>query len=125
MIKNVIPFNIKEPSDGNGFVYLICEYDNIQVDNTHCKIGVTTGNLDARLKKLQTGNISRLHCLSYYESSDPFKLEKMLHNHYHNKRVKGGEWFILTDDDILSFKNICDNKQKIINILKESNPFFQ
>ena len=106
-----------------GFVYLIVERDNIELNNNPVKIGVTTGLIENRIKKLQTGNNSELHLISSFKTEYPFKLEKMLHLHYHAQR-QNGEWFQLTDDDIKNFKNVCQEKENIIQILKKNNIFF-
>ena len=100
-----------------GFVYLICD-----PSTDLFKIGVTTGKIENRIKKLQTGNGTELHLVSYYETEYPFKLEKMLHNHFYNQKELN-EWFHLEVDEVLSFNDICENKEKIIMSLLD-NPFF-
>lgn len=100
-----------------GFVYLICD-----PSTDLFKIGVTTGNLENRIKKLQTGNGTELHLVDFHETDHPFKVEKMLHNHFSNKNELN-EWFCLDNEDIHSFKEICESKEKIIESLK-NNPFF-
>lgn len=102
-----------------GFVYLICDPSN---DNF--KIGVTKKNdIRERIKKLQTGNSTELFISSYYECEYPFRLEKLLHTKFHNKR-KIGEWFSLESTDISNFKTICKELEKIIYCLKD-NPFIK
>jgi len=109
--------------EDKGFVYLIAEWDNIELDAIPVKIGVTTGDIDSRMKKLQTGNGSELHLMSYFQTNYPFRLEKMLHNHY-RKNLKRGEWYIFTDAEALGFRDKCSELQKIIDFLKAENPFF-
>jgi len=102
-----------------GYVYLVVEWDKIEKDNNPVKIGVTTGSIEKRIKKLQTGNSSELYVLKYFKSIKPFTLEKMLHLHYF--KYKGiGEWFNLTDEEVMKFENICKEKEEIIKILKEN-----
>lgn len=101
------------------FVYLIGEINN---DNTY-KIGITKcKNIEDRKKKLQTGNSSELFIKTYYETDSPYKLEKMLHNHYYDKQILN-EWYELNNDDILEFSSVCEKLQNNINSL-EDNPFF-
>ena len=100
-----------------GYVYLICD----PVTNTY-KIGVTRNINSNRLKKLQTGNSSELHISYIYECEYPFRLEKMLHNHYNSKRVLN-EWFAFDFNDFINFKNVCKDLDNTIKILL-CNPFF-
>lgn len=102
-----------------GFIYLIGEVDN---RNTF-KIGVTKKqNIEKRKKELQTGNSNELYINRYFETKYPYKLEKMLHRHFHNKKLIN-EWFSLDNDDIKSFKEICSHYEEICDALKD-NPFF-
>lgn len=100
-----------------GFVYLISD-----VEKNLYKIGVTTGSIENRMKKLQTGNGTELLLVNYYECDYPFKVEKMLHNHFSNRKVLS-EWFDLTDEEALSFIQVCEDKDNIIKSLMD-NPFF-
>ena len=102
-----------------GYVYLIGEED---VPN-HYKIGSTRQkDVEKRLHQLQTGNSSPLYLRSYFETSTPFKLEKMLHNRFKTNGVIN-EWFELNKDDVEDFKGICEHLQGIIDSLKD-NPFY-
>lgn len=100
-----------------GFVYLICD-----PKNDYYKIGVTTGSIENRIKKLQTGNGSELHIVSWFKSSYPFKLEKLLHAKFMTKR-ESGEWFNLDASEVLNFTKTCEETQKTVDLLME-NPFF-
>ena len=100
-----------------GYVYLLSD-DNKQ----HFKIGVTRGNLENRIKKLQTGNPMKILLIDYYETPYPFRLEKMLHDKFQYKNVLN-EWYELTEQEVLDFKKICIEKEEIIKHLK-SNYFF-
>ena len=102
-----------------GFVYLIGEMNN----NGRYKIGSTRAKkVEKRLKQLQTGNASELYIKEAFETQQPFKLEKMLHNHFENKHLSG-EWFELSEADTEAFRDICEEKIRIIDSLKD-NPFF-
>lgn len=102
-----------------GYVYLIGEKDNIG----KYKIGSTKAkDINKRLKQLQTGNSSELYIKHYYETEHPFKLEKMLHNHFKSSNLIG-EWFELSESDTEAFMGICEEKEKTIEALKD-NPFY-
>ena len=102
-----------------GWVYLIKENGD---DLLH-KIGVTrSADLNKRLKALQTGNGNQLLLLKSFWTDRPYKMEKMLHNHFQLNREEG-EWFLLTQEDVENFIPLCEKYQKNINILKD-NPFF-
>ena len=102
-----------------GYVYLIGEMDNKGI----YKIGSTKAkNVNKRLKQLQTGNSSELFIKESYETEHPFKLEKMLHNHFKSSNLIG-EWFELSESDTEAFKRVCEEKEKIISSLK-NNPFY-
>lgn len=102
-----------------GYVYLIGEAD---IPN-HFKIGSTRANdVEKRIKQLQTGNSSPLYLHDAFQTSQPFKLEKMLHNRFKTCNMIN-EWFELKESDRDNFKHICEEYQNIINALSE-NPFF-
>jgi hypothetical protein len=98
-----------------GIVYLI------EDSNNNCyKIGVTKGDPVKRLKKLQTGNPSKLELKYIYECKYPYRLETMLHAHYKSVNELN-EWFSLEKPN--EFLNKCAEFNDIINSLKD-NPFF-
>ncbi len=100
-----------------GYVYLICD-----TSTDSFKIGVTKQkDIEDRMKKLQTGNSTELFISSYYQTEYPFRLEKLLHNHFANQRLIG-EWFSLTGKDVGSFRQICERLENIVIALKD-NPF--
>lgn len=100
-----------------GIVYLICDSANDLY-----KIGVTRGDVNKRLKKLQTGNGTELFLSSYHVSQYPYRIETMLHNHFQSKKELN-EWFRLSIDDVVNFLNICQMMEERIKSL-EDNPFF-
>lgn len=102
-----------------GYVYLIGEIGK----EGRYKIGSTKAkDVNKRLKQLQTGNSSELFIKESYETEHPFKLEKMLHNHFKSSNLIG-EWFELSESDTEAFKAVCEEKEKIISCLKD-NPFY-
>ena len=86
------------------------------------KIGVTTGNVEKRLKALQTGNGDGIHLVHAQETDYPFKMEAMLHRKFYPKQKKN-EWFTLDSDDVADFPKHCQRCQEIMDALKD-NPFF-
>lgn len=100
-----------------GYVYLICD-----PANDAYKIGVTRNLESNRIKKMQTGNSTELHISYIYKCQYPFRLEKMLHNHYQSKRILN-EWFDFDLNDCTNFINTCEYLNKIIYDLLD-NPFF-
>ena len=102
-----------------GHVYLIGEIDNPY----KYKIGSTRAkDVNHRLKQLQTGNSSELYIKESFETEYPFKLEKMLHNHFKSSNLIG-EWFELSEADTGDFRGICEEKIRVIESLKD-NPFY-
>ena len=102
-----------------GYVYLIGEIGN----EGRYKIGSTRAKKVAtRLKQLQTGNANELYIKESYETEYPFKIEKMLHNHFKSSNLMG-EWFELSESDVEAFKGVCEEKKKVIESLKD-NPFY-
>lgn len=102
-----------------GFVYLLGEFGKEGV----YKIGVTTGKIENRIKKLQTGNSCEIYLVDSYETEHPFVMEKMLHTKYFSDKKKG-EWFELPIDEVVKFSETCEKMQKNIDALKE-NYFFK
>ena len=107
----------------NGYVYLVVEWDRIEENLVPCKIGVTQGSIENRIKKLQTGNSSNLHTFTYFKSDHVFKLEKMLHRHYH-KYNTSGEWFNFPDDIVMRFKSTCEENENLIKFLLKENYYY-
>ena len=101
------------------FVYLLCDsgHDNM------FKIGMTRGDVEKRIKKLQTGNGSEIFLVKKYETKYPFYLEKMLHQRHWPER-KLNEWFELSTESVMNFEEDCKFYEDIVELLSETNPFF-
>lgn len=102
----------------SGFVYLISDLEQPNI----YKIGVTTGQIEKRMSKLQTGNSSELNICRFFKTDYPFKIENMMHRKYFSKKVKN-EWFELSDEEALNFNDDCRRFENIILSLKD-NPFY-
>ncbi len=89
-------------------------------DDGTFKIGVTRGNIEKRIKKLQTGNAEAIYVVMSYETDIPFLIEKNLHQRFNDKRMEG-EWFKLDSDDIVHFKEICKEIEGMFASLQDSN----
>ena len=103
--------------DKKGYVYLLCDSGQ---DNLF-KIGVTTGSIEKRIKKLQTGNGNEIFLVNYYLTDYPFTIEHMLHQKYSPSK-KLNEWFTLEPDATINFKQHCQECETILDSLKD-NPF--
>lgn len=102
-----------------GYIYLINE-----LDTKNYKIGVTKSkSIEYRKLKLQTGNSKELFVCRHFETNHPYKLERMLHNHYFQTKLKG-EWFEMEDEKAINFLSICEKYQKTIDFLLENNEFY-
>lgn len=111
----IIKSEYKINKSTSGYVYLICD-----PENNAFKIGVTRSKINRRLKKLQTGNPTKLHIVAIYNTNYPFRLESMLHNLYKQNCILN-EWFKI--DSISKWINDCKTQEKIIYDLLD-NPFF-
>lgn len=104
--------------EGRGFVYLLGENDM----PGFYKIGVTRGELKRRIKKLQTGNSSKLYVCGFYKTEHPFFIEQCLHTKYKYCNVLN-EWYELPDNEAFNFQKTCEDLENLIEIMKD-NPFF-
>lgn len=100
-----------------GYVYLIEDENNLTY-----KIGVTRLVNSNRIKKLQTGNSTKLKLKYLYKTEYPFRLETMLHQRFKHYNTLN-EWFELPKNIVENFENYCNELNDIIISLKD-NPFF-
>lgn len=101
-----------------GKIYLLANWDAGVF-----KIGITKGDVSKRVKQLQTGNAEAIEQLRVFESEYYRKIESSLHKKYGSKR-KVGEWFELTDEEIMSFTSECQKIHDMFKMLTEAgNPF--
>jgi hypothetical protein len=106
---------------GMGSVYLLYCTGSEFVDSdgewsARYKIGCTSGDVFFRRDRLQTGNPNRLNVVRFFETEHPFRLEKMLHNHFRSSGVLN-EWFVLKDAEALDFINVCRHCEDIIQLV--------
>lgn len=87
------------------------------------KIGVSI-NPAKRVKQLQTGNAEKITLIQTFESEIPFVVEKAVKNFFSPNHVHG-EWFSLTLEQEMSFKNQCESIEKNIKLLRENGNYFE
>lgn len=105
-----------------GHVYLITDWSSMPI---RYKVGITKGDVNKRLKALQTGSSGELVLLNKYSSENYRKIETVLHRGYKPYSTDGGkEWFELPDEKVLKFKEECKTIDENIKLLKENNHFF-
>ncbi len=101
-----------------GKVYLLANDEWSQF-----KIGISTKDIDSRLRSLKTGNGSEITLVKSFETTHHRKVEKWMHNKHHSKRLVG-EWFALVDDDIVNFISECQKAHDTFQCLIDNgNPF--
>ena len=87
------------------------------------KIGISTKDIEDRLKSLKTGNGSEITLVKAFETVHYRKIEKWMHNKHNSKRLVG-EWFALDDNDITNFISDCQKAHDTFQYLIENgNPF--
>lgn len=104
--------------ENGGYVYILGDTTKANI----YKIGVTRGNVEKRIKKLQTGNSGEIFLCMKYWTKYPFFIERKLHSKFSENRIMN-EWFILETEDVNQIKNIIKKEEELIEIMKD-NPFF-
>ena len=86
-----------------GTVYLLCD-----PSTDLFKIGMTRGDVNKRIRELQTGNSCEIHLVKKFDTSIPSYIESSLHHHFFEKHALN-EWYKLDLKDIIDFekKNAC------------------
>lgn len=87
------------------------------------KVGHTRRAVEKRLSEFRTGNSSSLEVVEVFNSKWGTKIEAQLHRLFSNKRV-GGEWFELEEQDLLKFKDLCQQIHDNFSIIEESNTYY-
>lgn len=97
-------------------VYLI----SAEINNEKLyKIGFTRREVNKRLKELKTGNPADFRIVETFKSDYGTKIESQIHKIFNYKKVDG-EWFSLTDEDIVNFTNICEKIEDNLKLLKNN-----
>jgi hypothetical protein len=106
-----------------GYVYLLLQLDF--EGNESYKIGITKNDPNKRVKQLQTGNPNKISLHRKYESKNYLKVERWLHRKYQGKTEAKNEWRTLTDEQVFSFLNDCQEADDNIQFLLDNNSFFE
>lgn len=101
-----------------GYVYVLGDFTKANI----YKIGVTRGNVEKRIKKLQTGNSGEIFLCMKHWTKYPFFIERKLHSKFSENRIMN-EWFMLETEDVNQIKDIIRKEEELIEIMKD-NPFF-
>src|SRR5688500_14602365 len=81
-------------------VYFIAENENNDPNSLRVKIG-RSGDIQIRLRTLQTGSPYDLKLMGWIESNNDKQLELELHEQYSDRRIRL-EWFNLQPEDVLN-----------------------
>ena len=98
-------------------IYLIASELN---NETLYKIGITKRNINKRLNELKTGNPATLTVIHTFNSKYAPKIE----NHFHITKASsnvGGEWFILSQQEINDFIPQCKQIHDNLDFLSKNN----
>lgn len=88
------------------------------------KIGITSEKrLQQRIKQLQTGSSCELYLVTTYKSNFATLIEKALHREYWSKHLVG-EWFELSSENVVSFKERCSKIEENIKILANQDNYY-
>jgi len=101
----------------SGYVYLLCDGEKFKIGMTRQK------DIHKRISELQTGNPNEIYMMSYYHTDYPYRVEQLMHNKYYKNNIKN-EWFDMTAQDVVNFKNNCAYYENIISKMTD-NPFFK
>ena len=99
------------------YIYLIQS-----LEDGYSKVGVSK-HPQKRIKQLQTGNSSELKLIETYQSDIANQIEGTLHKRYSHYQ-KEGEWFDMSIENEVSFKEECKKIEENINFLKKSSNVF-
>ena len=88
--------------------------------NNNYKIGYTRKSIEQRIKQMKTGNSGNLNLVSYFESKWGTKIESHFHRKYKWKKVSG-EWFNLTEEDVLTFELECKEWHNIFEDIDKNS----
>ncbi len=101
-------------------IYLVCS--EIGGQKLH-KIGYTRRTIEKRIKEFKTGNASDIYLVDSFQSEWGTKIESQLHRIYKSKKI-GGEWFDLSEDDIIDFSNHCRKIHDNLTLISKQNTYF-
>jgi len=106
-----------------GYVYLLYEFNS---SPERYKIGISTNDIEKRIKSLQTGNSNQIILINHFQTKYYRKIENNLHKLYAKYSTDGGkEWFCLPPYEVFNFKELCKKLHDNFKFLEENNIFFK
>lgn len=102
-------------------VYLICAEIN---GERLYKIGYTRREVEKRIKELKTGNAADFYIVNSFKSKWGTKIESQIHQRLKYKKVNG-EWFKLSDEDVDSFIDICEQIDNNLEIVSKGTYYME
>jgi hypothetical protein len=88
------------------------------------KIGITKNEISVRLRALQTGNPYKINLVNSFQSKWASKVENYLHSFFKKNNVLN-EWFILTDEEVNLFTELCQKTENNLQLLEDNNLYIQ
>lgn len=88
------------------------------------KIGITKNEISVRLSALQTGNPYKINLVNSFQSKWASKVENYLHSYFKKNNVLN-EWFILTDEEVNLFTELCQKTENNLQLLEDNNLYIQ
>lgn len=73
---------------------------------------------------MKTGNASELELVATFYSKWGTQIESKIHKLFSHKKISG-EWFKLNDSDVNSFEKICEQSHEVLELVSNSNTWFQ
>lgn len=87
------------------------------------KIGFTRREIQVRINEFKTGNASPFILVDSFQSKWGTKIEAHLHKFYRSKKISG-EWFDLTEDDVLQFRERCQKFHDNLELVSTTNSYY-
>lgn len=87
------------------------------------KIGYTKRRIEERIKEFKTGNASEFYIIDSFKSKWGTKIEASLHRTFNSKKIRG-EWFNLTDEDLISFQERCQILHDNYELITKDNTYY-
>ena len=105
---------------GYGWIYTSMYKVYLIQSGDRQKIGFTRNSVEKRIKQMKTGNSNDFEILGVFESQWGTKIESHFHRKYKWKKVSG-EWFNLTEEDILTFELECQEWHNIFEDIDKNS----
>ena len=86
-------------------------------DTNMYKIGISKLTIQTRISTMQSGNPIKLNCIQQIYTPNASIIEKKIHNIFSKNKIRG-EWFELSDKNLLKIKQIINNIDNEISQLK-------